>query len=78
MSVLRVTTQGGVGGISVHDISAILPDVQRPGHSVVYTDVFPTGLSVDGGASDLCALWFAWLEDEEDEEEDEDDEGILD
>ena len=69
--ILRVDVQGGVGGIACADITAILPDVNNPEDSVVYTTVFTTGLSVKGDAETLCATWFAWFTVDDEEEEDD-------
>ena len=70
MSVLKIEVQGGTGGIACADITAILPDVNDPENSVVYTSVFPSGLSVQGRAWAHCAVWWAWME-SDDETDDE-------
>jgi len=77
--ILPIETLGGTGGVAITDIHAILPDTKKPNErSMLYTGLFPEGLSVDGLASELCALWYIYLEEllsasvVEDEEEDED------
>lgn len=72
MSVMKVATTGGVGGIAYADISAVLPDVTNPQQrSVVYTTVFTEGLGVEGVAADLCVGWYNWLESADETEGDD-------
>lgn len=61
--ILPIETLGGRGGISIMDIHAILPDTKKPEErSMLYTGLFTEGLSVDGVAEELCALWYVYLE----------------
>lgn len=61
--ILPIETLGGRGGISIMDIQAILPDTNKPKErSMLYTGLFTEGLSVDGVAEELCALWYVYLE----------------
>jgi len=74
--ILSIETLGGTGGIAVLDVHAILPDTKKPKErSMVYTGLFPEGLSVDGVASELCALWYVYLEEMASYEVDVDEEG---
>ena len=81
--ILPIEMKEGLGGIAISDIGAILPDVNSPKGSwcVIYTGLFPTGLSVKGDSVTLCAIWSDMLEammameEEEEAEEDEAEEG---
>ena len=73
--ILPITLKEGRGGIAIEDISAILPDIENPTENcLVYTGLFPCGVSVLGNAEELCAMWYAALvlasDDEEEDEED--------
>jgi hypothetical protein len=79
--IITFDTPEGKAGCAVHEIHWILPDINRKDtHSVVYTTLIPSGVTVIGNSADLNALWFCHLtidaddevgEDWEDEEEED-------
>jgi hypothetical protein len=71
--ILPIEMKEGRGGIAVSDIGAILPDVLAPKGNwcVIYTGLFPTGLSVKGDSVSLCAEWSDLLQEMEAEYEEE-------
>lgn len=74
--ILRVELNEGFGGVAADEIHMILPDVNKPDtHSVIYTTIYPSGITVKGNSNDVCALWWAHIEgtiDEQGDEEEED------
>ena len=70
---MPIELKEGVGGICALEIVMILPDTSAPKErSVIYTNMLPTGISVEGTSEQLCALWWSYLS-EDDEVEDEED-----
>ena len=73
--IFMVKVKGGLGGIHISDVASILPDVSAPKtRSVIYTGLFPTGITVEGNSEKLIGMWGLQLELwANGEEEDEDD-----
>ena len=55
--------QGGLGGIMLDSIYAILPDTSASTtRSVIYTSIFPEGLAVMGEPAGMVGLWMEGLD----------------
>ena len=81
--IVLFDTPEGVAGCAVEEIHWIIPDINRPKtHSVVYTSLLPTGVTVIGDSRELTAMWLShlvvdadeYVYEEGDEEDDADDE----
>ena len=67
-SVLLLDMDEGLVGFHIYDIYAILPDLKSPKtHSVVYSGLFPGGVTVKGKSEDNIGLWMVTLESDEEE-----------
>ena len=56
--IFLIDVKEGAGGIHISDIGAILPDTTAPQtRSVLYTGLFPNGISVEGDSETLIGMW---------------------
>lgn len=70
MSIMQIKIKGKEGSICALTVHAILPSINNEQTCEVYTDLFPTGITVDGSAQEVSGLWWAamgeWMTGEDD------------
>lgn len=67
-SILTFRIKQGQGAVALDTVYAIIPDVEQPDtRSVVFTSIFPEGITADVVASKLIGEWSELLEENSDE-----------
>lgn len=68
--IVLFDTPEGVAGCAVEEIHWILPDIKRPTtHSVVYSSLIPTGVTVIGDSRAMTERWLDHLVVDADEDD---------
>lgn len=73
MDVFVFQTPEGLAAVHVGDIGGIFPDLNNSERSIIYTTMFPQGLTVEKPSEQLVGQWLVMYDEEEEGEEDDDD-----
>lgn len=68
--ILVANSPEGLVGFAMADIGGIMPSLGNNDHSVIYTTIFPEGITVYEDSATLIGLWLGFFEVEDEEEED--------